>query len=106
MSGSDVEPPAFAPPVFEEPWQAQAFALVVQLHAAGAFAWRDWSAALGAAIGADPAAPERYHEHWLTALEAVVATRGLATPADLAARKAAWARAYRDTLHGQPVTLS
>src|SRR5579862_7570848 len=33
-------------PVFDEPWQAQAFALAVQLHAAGAFSWTDWAAAL------------------------------------------------------------
>src|SRR3954454_4397644 len=33
-------------PVFAEPWQAQAFALALQLHAQGAFTWPEWAAAL------------------------------------------------------------
>lgn len=31
---------------FAEPWQAQAFALVVHLHSKGAFTWREWASAL------------------------------------------------------------
>jgi nitrile hydratase accessory protein len=38
------------PPVFEEPWQAQAFALAVALNGRGIFSWAEWSRALGAAI--------------------------------------------------------
>ncbi len=30
-------------PVFERPWQAQAFALVVELYKAGKFRWPEWS---------------------------------------------------------------
>jgi len=33
-------------PVFAEPWQAQAFALALQLHEQGAFTWTEWAAAL------------------------------------------------------------
>jgi len=43
-------------PVFAEPWQAQAFALVLQLHTQGAFTWTEWAAALSErlkAAGAD-----------------------------------------------------
>lgn len=90
-------------PVFAEPWQAQAFALVVQLHAQGAFTWPDWAAALAEAIAAAPHAP--YYESWLKALERMAEGRGLADPAALADRKAAWAEAYRVTPHGKSVEL-
>ena len=41
-------------PVFAEPWQAQAFALVVRLHAEGAFTWTEWAAALSDALAGVP----------------------------------------------------
>ncbi len=34
-------------PVFAEPWQAQAFAIAVQLSAEGHFTWTEWTTALG-----------------------------------------------------------
>jgi nitrile hydratase accessory protein len=97
-------------PVFAEPWQAQAFALAVQLHAAGAFSWTDWAAALAAELKAADARGEpddgsRYYEHWLAALERLAGARGLLEPADMAQRKDAWAEAYRRTQHGRPVEL-
>jgi hypothetical protein len=33
-------------PVFAEPWEAQAFALAVQLSGQGHFTWTEWAAAL------------------------------------------------------------
>src|SRR5580692_2701987 len=39
-------------PVFAEPWQAQAFALAVQLSEAGHFTWSEWSETLGAELRA------------------------------------------------------
>jgi hypothetical protein len=47
----------------------------------------------------------RYYEHWLTALERLVTRKGLTDTAALTARKEAWADAYRQTPHGQPVVL-
>ena len=90
-------------PVFAEPWQAQAFALVVELHARGAFTWPDWAAALAEAIATAPHAP--YYESWVQALEQMAEGRGLADPAALADRKTALAEAYRVTPHGRPVEL-
>lgn len=94
-------------PVFAEPWQAQAFALAVQLHAQGAFTWTEWAEALSGELRAagplDEAA--RYYEHWLAALERLVTAKRLAQPTALRDRKQAWAAAYRRTPHGKPVTL-
>jgi nitrile hydratase accessory protein len=93
--------------VFAEPWQAQAFALAIRLHAEGAFTWPQWAEALSRQIAADPADDgSRYFHHWVAAMEALVDERGLVTAADLAVRKTAWAEAYRRTPHGHPVALS
>src|SRR5579883_1690337 len=39
-------------PVFREPWEAQAFALVVKLHEQGHFTWPEWAALLAEEIAA------------------------------------------------------
>jgi nitrile hydratase accessory protein len=98
-------------PVFAEPWQAQAFALAVRLSEQGHFTWKEWAATLAAEIkaAADRGEPDdgsRYYDHWLAALERLAAAKGLTDPAALAARKEAWAEAYRRTPHGKPVELA
>jgi nitrile hydratase accessory protein len=97
-------------PTFAEPWQAQAFGLAVKLSAEGHFTWKEWAAALAqelkaAADRGEPDDGSRYYEHWLAALERLVTSKGLADTAALAARKEAWADAYRHTPHGKPVVL-
>lgn len=97
-------------PVFAEPWQAQAFALAVKLSEQGHYTWKEWAAALSdqlqaAARRGEPDDGSRYYEHWLAALESLVAAKGLANRAAIETRKAAWADAYRNTPHGQPVEL-
>ena len=96
--------------MFAEPWQAQAFALAVKLSEQGHFTWKEWAEALAdelkAAAGCgEPDDGSRYYHHWLAALERLVTARGLADQASLAARKEAWADAYRHTPHGTPVEL-
>jgi nitrile hydratase accessory protein len=96
--------------VFAEPWQAQVFALAVQLSAAGHFTWTEWATALGAQLQAaagrgEPDDGSRYFEHWLAVLEHLVAEKQLADLTALYERKAAWADAYRHTPHGHPVEL-
>jgi nitrile hydratase accessory protein len=93
-------------PVFAEPWQAQAFALAVQLSEAGYFTWSEWAETLGAellAAGDDDGS--RYYETWLRALERLSLSKGLTDTVALDQRTAAWADAYRRTPHGQPVEL-
>ena len=92
--------------VFEDPWQAQAFALVVELHARGAFTWSEWAAALSAQLhGPDHGGGESYYAAWLAALETLSVGKGLVDSPALARRKADWAQAYAHTPHGEPVEL-
>ena len=97
--------------VFRAPWEAQAFAMAVALHARGAFTWREWADTLAevvaeARLRGDPDTGEDYYAHWLTALERIVARRGLVTPERLAQRQRAWDHAARRTPHGQPIELT
>jgi len=97
-------------PVFAEPWQAQAFALTVNLSEQGNFTWKEWAAALAhelqaAANRGEPDDGSRYYEHWLAALERLVTAKGLADSTALITRKEAWTAAYRSTPHGRPVEL-
>ena len=79
----DVEGPA-APPrsngelVFAEPWESRAFAMAVALCEADVFTWREFQGALIARIERqhDASTEWRYYEHWLDALEDVLASRG------------------------------
>ena len=92
--------------MFAEPWQAQAFALVLKLHEGGAFTWAAWAAALSAELARDPSDDgSRYYEHWVAALEGMVTGRALVGADELEARKRAWAEAYARTPHGRAVEL-
>jgi len=94
-------------PVFAEPWQAQAFALAVRLHAEGAFTWSEWAEALSEALAGDPEDDgSRYYHHWVEALERLSAQRSLVCSTELAARKTAWEQAYHRTPHGLAVELA
>jgi nitrile hydratase accessory protein len=95
-------------PVFQEPWQATAFALAVHLSERGTIPWTEWSAALGREIQAaasDPARADVYFQHWLHALERICADKGMIEPAEIHRRQDQWRRAYLTTPHGQPVQL-
>jgi nitrile hydratase accessory protein len=99
-----------AGPVFAEPWQAHAFAMVLQLHQRGLFTWPEWAAALSAQIAAAQAAGDAdlgntYYHHWLAALEALVAAKGATQAAELARYAQAWDHAADRTPHGQAIVL-
>ncbi len=95
-------------PVFAEPWQAQAFAMTLHLHARGLFTWTQWAETLGAEIRAAGSADDgsRYYEHWLAALERIVAARGATDAHALHERAEAWTRAAAATPHGKPIELA
>jgi len=97
-------------PVFAEPWQAQAFALVIELSKRGYFTWPEWTQALAqelkaAAVRGEIDDGSKYYEFWLAALEGLALAKGLTNIDTLARRKTAWTDAYRHTPHGKPVAL-
>jgi nitrile hydratase accessory protein len=97
-------------PVFSEPWQAHAFALAVSLHRRGLFTWPEWADALAAQIASaqargDADRGDTYYQHWLAALEALVAAKGASTAAELARYRDAWDHAADRTPHGRPIEL-
>ena len=86
--------------VFDEPWQAQVFALAVALNERGVFTWAEWSDAVAAA-------PEKgYYERWLAALERLLSTRGLVVEDALERYRHAWEHAAARTPHGTPIELA
>jgi nitrile hydratase accessory protein len=96
--------------VFREPWEAQAFAMALALHKKGVFTWSEWAAALGAEIRRATEAGEDqdgsgYYRQWLSALERLVAEKGVASADSLHRRRDAWGRAAHATPHGQPILL-
>lgn len=97
-------------PVFGEPWQAQAFAMTLSLHEKGLFTWPEWAATLGREIKraqseGDLDLGDSYYNHWLAALERIVAEKGLCDTATLARTRHAWAHAANRTPHGTPIVL-
>ena len=96
--------------IFQEPWQAQAFAMTLKLYERGAFTWPEWADYLAREIQraqarGDPDLGDTYYAHWLTALERIVTDKGLLRSNDLAKRKDECAEAARVTPHGKPVEL-
>ena len=76
-------------PVFAEPWQAQAFAVVTQLNEAGKLSWKEWAERLGSVLQeaeqrGQVDTGERYYDHWMTALERLVVEKNLTNWDDLA----------------------
>ena len=97
-------------PVFREPWEAQAFALAVTLQQRGLFTWKEWASTLGEEIkraqaAGDPDTGETYYQHWMAALERIVAAKGVTDGATLSRYRHAWDHAADRTPHGQPIEL-
>ncbi|MEE2759911.1 MAG: nitrile hydratase accessory protein [Pseudomonadota bacterium] len=97
--------------VFDEPWQAQLFAITVKLSEAGHFSWPEWTEHFGtvqkaAAKASAPDDGSAYYDSWLQALESLILERGLADTDTLAYQKQAWIEAYLHTPHGEPVEVS
>jgi nitrile hydratase accessory protein len=97
-------------PVFREPWEAQAFAMALALHARGLFTWSEWAASLAdeikrAQASGDPDTGETYYRHWLATLEKLISAKGVATSDTLYRYRDAWDHAADRTPHGQPIEL-
>ena len=97
-------------PVFAAPWEAQAFAMALSLHERGIFTWAEWSRALAreladAAVRGEPDDGTHYYEHWLAALERLVAEKKVVAEDELEQRVDDWDAAARATPHGKPIEL-
>jgi len=98
-------------PVFAEPWEAQAFALVLRLSEQGLFRWSEWTAALAAQISqardsGDQDLGDTYYHYWLAALEKLLLEKSVLDSETVESRVEEWRRAYLHTPHGQPIELS
>jgi nitrile hydratase accessory protein len=97
-------------PVFREPWEAQAFAMALALHARGLFSWTEWAATLAdeikrAQANGDPDTGETYYRHWLATLERLIAEKGVTTSDTLHRYRDAWDHAADRTPHGSAIEL-
>lgn len=94
-------------PIFSAPWEAQAFAMAVALNEKGLFTWSEWAEALSAELKKPGVRDDAgdYYQHWLAALEKLVAAKGVAAPERIDAVTEAWHRAARATPHGKPILL-
>ena len=97
--------------VFSEPWEAQAFAIVVALSDRGYFSWEEWSNTLAEVISraeaeGGPSDGSDYYINWVTALEQILKCKNLTDDLSLASVKAEWEQAYKLTPHGKPVSLN
>jgi len=79
-------------PVFEEPWQAQAFAVVAELVESGKITRQEWADTLGKVLKTAEEQGEydtghRYYDHWLLALENIVVDKNLTDQSELIREK-------------------
>jgi len=84
--------------------------MTLTLYQRGLFTWDEWATALGSEIkraqaAGDPDSGETYYLHWLSALEKLVAEKGVTTTETLHRYRDAWEHACDRTPHGQPIEL-
>lgn len=93
--------------MFSEPWQADAFALTVHLHARGVFTWAEWAKALSTEVHKPGRAEDGsdYFEAWVAALSAVLCEKGVADAKTIEDLQRSWQRAAEATPHGHPILL-
>ena len=97
-------------PVFDQPWQADLFAVTVCLNEQGHFSWSEWTGWFGTGLARRGLEKqlnggEDYFLVWLETLEAVLPRLDMASIDQLASVKNAWQNAYLATPHGAPVRL-
>lgn len=95
------ERPLDAP--FEEPWQAQLFALTLALNEAGLFSWTEWSATFGPRVTDAPT--EDYWHHWTDALTDLLVRKDVTSSVAVSELAGRWQDAARATPHGSAITL-
>ena len=74
--------------LFDAPWHGRVFGMAVALHEAGVFAWSEFQAQLIEVVGvwdsqAAEGDPYEYYQHFQTALQRLMAAKGLISDVDL-----------------------
>ena len=97
-------------PLFNDPWEAEAFVLGKLLVAERVVSPREWYEAIGAEIRAaqqrgDPDRGDTYYQHWVNALERVCIDKGIFDRETLDEHTALWGKAVANTPHGVPIEL-
>ena len=91
---------------FDEPWQAQVFAMAVTLSERGLFSWKEWTEAFGAELkGVGEGGAGAYFRAWLRTLEGLLVDKAVTREGELPALARAWLAAAAATPHGQPIVL-
>ena len=78
---------------FSAPWEAKAFAIVVELAQTGLFSWAEWvecfskEVAAATAVEAGGGQPISYYDQWLNAAETMMVGKGVTSLAQLNARR-------------------
>jgi nitrile hydratase accessory protein len=97
-------------PVFNEPWQAEVFAMTLSLYEKGVFSWPEWADQLTQSIQSaqnkgDRDLGDTYYSHWLDALENIVVSKGIGAAEQLSELYSEWETAANTTPHGQAIAL-
>ena len=97
-------------PIFAEPWEARAFAIVVNLSEKGMLKWSEWSDTLAEEIkiAKEKGLPDfgnNYYQFWLSALENILLDKNILKKSDLKSKMEQWRIAYLSTTHGKAVKL-
>jgi nitrile hydratase accessory protein len=99
---------------FDEPWELRAFAMAIAAYHNGRYEWSEFQLSLIEAIRAWEAGhtdePWNYYEHWVTALETVLAENGVLSEAAVDERTrevlAVPRNANHHHAHREPVAVS
>lgn len=97
-------------PAFNEPWQAEAYALVQVLVETGRISPQEWATAFGAALrqaatDGEPDSSETYYAALSKALERALVAGGAVQGTEVGQRIDDWRVAYKGTPHGKPIRL-
>ncbi len=97
-------------PVFQDSWEAEAYAMGNILVKEGLVSRRAWMDLMAEAIrmaqaSGDPDSGETYYLHWCSALESLCFQRGLISPEAYQELLSIWAQAIANTPHGVALSI-
>lgn len=94
-------------PVFQQPWQAKAFALTHILGESSVFTWNEWTEAFSAKRTGSDLSPDAadYFDQWVDTLQDMIVKKGITRVDAVETLSSAWQRAAHATPHGKPILL-